>query len=86
MKRGWTLDRAAQEASLRGTPVKRGTIYAIEEGISSDPSSRRIMALAALYGIPVEELGPLVFIATKENGRRAQPGGKRRGQTTAGIS
>jgi len=88
-RRGWTLDEAAEESERLGRPIKRGTIYAIEEGISGEPRRRHIMAFSLLYDIPADELASLSLLAAdppKENGRRNAPGGSRRGTATASTS
>jgi transcriptional regulator with XRE-family HTH domain len=78
-RRGWTLDKAAAETVALGHPVKRGTIYAIEEGISDDPRRKHIEALGLLYGIPSEELGRLSYYAPSEEGEEERPRSKNGG-------
>ncbi len=67
LKRGWSLDRAASEA---GGDLKRGTIYAIEEGISGQPRRDALIAFSALYDVPLEELAVLAYTNNQEVSQR----------------
>ena len=80
-RKGWSLNQAAAASGVPG-----GTIYAIEVGRSRLPARDVLDALSRAYGIPLAELAVLTYTPPEENGRRAQPGGKRRGKATAGIS
>ena len=65
-KRGWSLDRAEAESKKLGHHIKRGTIYANEEGISDEPSKKHLAAFAILYGgdepaVLQNELAQLVY-------------------------
>lgn len=83
VRRSWTLDQAAAETVRLGRPVKRGTIYAIEEGISDDPRRKHIEALGLLYNIPSEELGRLsYFTPPEEDARQPRVNGRKRGKAT----
>ncbi len=68
LKRGWTLDQAADEA--QGS-LKRGTIYAIEEGISGQPRRDALIAFSALYDVSLEELAVLAY--TNNQGASHRP-------------
>ena len=64
LKRGWSLDQAASKA--RGN-LKRGTIYAIEEGISGQPRRDALIAFSALYDVPLGELAVLAYANNQED-------------------
>lgn len=87
--RGWSLDRAEAESRALGQPIKRATIYAVEEGLSGQPRREHLTALSILYNIPLDELATLVYAngesasPRQEDAQRPVTGGTRRGKATA---
>ena len=66
-RRGWSLDKAEQEANSLGLRLKRATIYAVEEGISSVPRREHVEAFSMLYAIPRDELAILAYHPADES-------------------
>lgn len=86
LKRGWSLDQAASEARDGNHALKRGTIYAIEEGISGQPRRDALIAFSELYGVPLEELAVLAYANNQEAPRRPKDATIASGKTSATTS